>query len=46
MICAVDRGMVRGMLETLHDGDAVAVLEATRATGATACVTNVTPVEP
>lgn len=39
VICAVDRGMVRGMLETLHDGDATAVQEATRATGATACVT-------
>ena len=46
VICAVDRGMVRGMLETLHDGDAAAVQEATRATGATACVTTVTPAGP
>ncbi|MEO6989079.1 MAG: helix-turn-helix domain-containing protein [Aquihabitans sp.] len=42
VICAVDRGMVRGMLETLHGGDATAVLEATRATGATACITTIT----
>ena len=28
VICAVDRGMVRGMLETLYDGDATAFTEA------------------
>lgn len=39
VICAVDRGMVRGMLETLYDGDTTAISEATKAHGATACVT-------
>ena len=41
VICAVDRGMIRGMLETLY-GDTTAATEASRALGATACVTAVT----
>ena len=40
VICAVDRGMVRGMVETLY-GDASTTTEMSRATGATVCVTNV-----
>lgn len=40
VICAVDRGMVRGMLETLY-GDATALTEASRATGDKACITAV-----
>lgn len=38
VICAVDRGMVRGMLSTLH-GDADAHTERSRATGSSFCVT-------
>lgn len=38
VICAVDRGMVRGMLETLH-GETTASTQASRPDGATACVT-------
>lgn len=41
VICAVDRGMIRGMLESLY-GDTTAATEASRALGATACVTAVT----
>lgn len=41
VICAVDRGMIRGMLESLY-GDTSAATEASRALGATACVTAVT----
>lgn len=40
VICAVDRGMVRGMLETLY-GDTTASTESSRATGDAVCVTNV-----
>ena len=39
VICAVDRGMVRGMLEALY-GDATASTELSRATGADICVTH------
>ena len=38
VICAVDRGMVRGMLETLY-GDATALTEASRAGGDATCIT-------
>ncbi|MCB0975901.1 MAG: helix-turn-helix domain-containing protein [Acidimicrobiales bacterium] len=38
VLCAVDRGMVRGMVETLY-GDATTSTESSRATGATTCVT-------
>lgn len=38
VICAVDRGMVRGMLAGLY-GDTAPTTEANRAQGATACVT-------
>ena len=41
VICAVDRGMVRGMLEALYGGDATALTEASRATGDKACITTV-----
>ena len=41
VICAVDRGMVRGMLETLYDGDATALTEASRAAGDPICITAV-----
>jgi predicted ArsR family transcriptional regulator len=40
VICAVDRGMVRGMLSTLY-GDTTALTEASRADGAEACITTV-----
>lgn len=40
VICAVDRGLVKGMLSELY-GDASAELEATRAGGDTECVTAV-----
>jgi len=40
VICAVDRGMVRGMLETLY-GDATALTEASRASGDQSCITAV-----
>jgi predicted ArsR family transcriptional regulator len=40
VICAVDRGLVKGMLAELY-GDATAELEATRAGGDTVCVTAV-----
>ena len=39
VICAVDRGMVRGMLETLYAGDATACTEASRAAGDAVCIT-------
>ncbi len=42
VICAVDRGMVRGMLETLYDGDATAFTEASRAAGDDTCITTIT----
>jgi predicted ArsR family transcriptional regulator len=38
VICAVDRGMVRGMLAGLYGG-AVAAIESSRAMGDDACVT-------
>jgi len=41
VICAVDRGMVRGMLETLY-GDSTPVTEASRAAGDRACITTIT----
>ena len=41
MICAVDRGMVRGMLEALY-GDAQALTEASRASGDATCITHIT----
>ena len=40
VICAVDRGMVRGMLETLY-GDATALTERSRAAGDATCITTV-----
>ncbi|CAN5754545.1 transcriptional regulator [soil metagenome] len=40
VICAVDRGMVRGMLETLY-GDATALTEASKASGDPTCITAV-----
>ncbi|MBX3312935.1 MAG: helix-turn-helix domain-containing protein [Actinobacteria bacterium] len=40
VICAVDRGMVRGMLEALY-GETTASTESSRATGDAVCVTNV-----
>jgi predicted ArsR family transcriptional regulator len=40
VICAVDRGMVQGMLETLY-GRAVTETEASRAAGDTTCITTV-----
>ena len=41
VICAVDRGMVRGMLEALY-GDATALTEASRASGDATCITQIT----
>lgn len=41
VICAVDRGMVRGMLETLYDGDTTALTESSRAAGDPTCITTV-----
>ena len=38
VICAVDRGMVRGMLTALYGGDAVVATESSRALGDAACV--------
>lgn len=38
VICAIDRGLVRGMLETLH-GTTTAITERSRATGSSVCVT-------
>jgi len=38
VICAVDRGMVRGMLETLY-GDSTALTEQSRAAGDATCIT-------
>ncbi|MBW3668778.1 MAG: helix-turn-helix domain-containing protein [Actinobacteria bacterium] len=40
VICAVDRGMVRGMLAGLYDGDAIPTTTASRALGDDACVTS------
>jgi len=40
VICAVDRGMVRGMLETLY-GEATAATEASRAGGDATCITSI-----
>ena len=40
VICAVDRGMVRGMLETLY-GDATTLTEASKAGGDTSCITSI-----
>jgi predicted ArsR family transcriptional regulator len=40
VICAVDRGMVRGMLESLY-GDATALTEASKASGDPTCITAV-----
>jgi predicted ArsR family transcriptional regulator len=40
VICAVDRGMVRGMLETLY-GDATALTESSRAGGDATCITSI-----
>jgi predicted ArsR family transcriptional regulator len=42
VICAVDRGMVRGMLETLYQGDATALTAASRAAGDATCITAIT----
>jgi predicted ArsR family transcriptional regulator len=41
VICAVDRGMVKGMLGTLY-GDAVTQTEASRAVGDKTCITAIT----
>ena len=43
MICAVDRGMVRGMLSTLYgdECDVVVATEASKARGDTICATAV-----
>lgn len=41
VICAVDRGMVKGMLTALHGDDATATIEASIARGDTVCVTTV-----
>jgi predicted ArsR family transcriptional regulator len=41
VICAVDRGMVKGMLGELY-GDAETLTEASRAEGAEACITAIT----
>ncbi|MCU1369214.1 MAG: putative transcriptional regulator [Ilumatobacteraceae bacterium] len=41
VICAVDRGMVRGMLESLY-GDATALTEASRPGGDPTCITAIT----
>ena len=41
VICAVDRGMVRGMLETLY-GDTTALTESSRAGGDATCITAIT----
>ncbi|MBX3285903.1 MAG: helix-turn-helix domain-containing protein [Actinobacteria bacterium] len=40
VICAVDRGMVRGMLETLY-GDTTTLTERSRAAGDPTCITSV-----
>ena len=39
VICAVDRGMVRGMLASLYGGDRVLGTESSRALGDDACIT-------
>lgn len=41
VICAVDRGMVRGMLATLY-GDATALTESSKAGGDATCITAIT----
>jgi predicted ArsR family transcriptional regulator len=41
VICAVDRGMVKGMLQALYGGDAEPLLEASLPQGDTMCVTAV-----
>jgi predicted ArsR family transcriptional regulator len=41
VICAVDRGMVRGMLEALY-GDTTALTEASRPSGDKTCITAIT----
>lgn len=41
VICAVDRGMVRGMLGALYSGDVDTSLESSRPQGDTFCVTSV-----
>lgn len=40
VICAVDRGMVQGMLETLY-GDTASLTQASRALGDRACITTI-----
>ncbi|MCB0962062.1 MAG: helix-turn-helix domain-containing protein [Acidimicrobiales bacterium] len=45
VICAVDRGMVRGMLGSLY-GDATAATEASRAEGDDTCITGITASAP
>ena len=42
VICAVDRGMVKGMLEALYGGDATTLTEASRAGGDKTCITAIT----
>jgi len=42
VICAVDRGMVSGMLQTLYAGDATALTEASKAAGDATCITSIT----
>ena len=39
VICAVDRGMVRGMLASLYGGETVLATESSRALGDDACIT-------
>ena len=39
VICAVDRGMVRGMLASLYGGETVLGTESSRALGDDACIT-------
>jgi predicted ArsR family transcriptional regulator len=42
VICAVDRGMVRGLLATLTDADPAAATEASVAKGDSVCITSLT----
>ncbi len=39
VICAVDRGMVRGMLASLYGGETVLGAQSSRALGDDACIT-------
>ena len=41
MLCAIDRGMVRGMLSNLYEGETSVDLQSSRSMGDDVCVTSV-----